>query len=192
MGNLIYSMITSLDGYISDERGRFDWAEPDEETHTFVNDLERPIGTYLYGRRMYEVMSYWGAEVDDTDQPPYVRDYTKIWRAADKIVFSTSSGSVSSGRTRIEPSFDADDIRRLKASTTHDISIGGPVIAAQAFAAGLIDEYRAFIAPVVVGGGARSLPDGMRLDLELTDEHRFGNGSIYVRYRVVATDEEER
>jgi dihydrofolate reductase len=182
VAGLIYSAITSLDGYVADEDGRFDWAEPDEEVHRFVNDLERPVGTYLYGRRMYEVMRFWET-AGGADQPPVARDYAEIWRAADKIVYSKTLESVSSARTRIERDFDPEAVRQLKATADRDLSVGGPSLAGQALAAGLVDECQFFVTPVVVGGGIRSLPDGLRLDLELLDERRFGSGVVYLRYR---------
>ena len=182
MGKLIYSAITSLDGYVADEDGRFDWAEPDEGVHTFVNDLQRPVGAYLYGRRLYEVMVAWET-LDAADQPSFIRDFAKIWQAADKIVYSKTLQTVSSARTRIERDFDPEAVRRLKASAERDVTVGGPELAAHAFAAGLVDECHVFLAPVVVGGGSRSLPDDVRLDLELLDERRFRNGVVYLRYR---------
>jgi dihydrofolate reductase len=182
MAKLIYSAIASLDGYVADEDGKFDWAEPDEEVHTFVNDLERPVGTYLYGRRMYEVMRAWET-VHLADQPPFIRDFAEIWRAADKIVYSRTLETVSSARTRIERDFDPGAVRQLKATAGRDITVGGADLAAQALEAGVVDECHLFLAPVVVGGGTRSLPDDVRLKLELLDERRFGNGVVYVRYR---------
>ena len=183
MGKLIYSTITSLDGYVADKDGNFDWAAPDEEVHTFVNDLERPIGTYLYGRRMYEVMRYWETAHALTDQPSFMQDFAKIWRAADKIVYSKTLETASSARTRIERAFDPDAIRQMKASAERDISVGGPDLAAQAFGAGLVDECHLFLAPIVIGGGKRALPEGVRVVLELLDERRFGNGMVYLHYR---------
>jgi dihydrofolate reductase len=183
---LIYSVITSLDGYIADEDGNFDWAAPDEEVHAFVNDLERPIGTYLYGRRMYEVMAAWETMYSLADQPPVIQDFAAIWQAADKIVYSTTLDKVASARTRIERDFHADTVRRMKAQASRDLTVGGPDLAAQAIKAGLVDEYQLFLAPVVVGGGAPSLPDRVRLRLELLDERRFGNGTIYLHYRTRA------
>jgi dihydrofolate reductase len=180
MVKLIYTAIMSLDGYVADEKGNFDWAEPDEEVHTLVNDLERPIGTYLYGRRLYEVMVAWETI---TDEQPFIKDYAEIWRAADKIVFSKTLETVSSERTRIERTFDPDAVRKMKEAADRDISVGGPTLAAHAIQAGLVDEIHLFLAPVVVGGGARALPDGVRLPLELLDERRFGNGTVYLRYR---------
>jgi dihydrofolate reductase len=182
MAKLIYSAITSLDGYVADEDGKFDWAAPDEEVHRFVNDLERPIGTYLYGRRMYEVMGYWET-AHVADQSPFIRDYAEIWQAAEKIVYSNTLETVSSARTRIERDFDPDAVRQLKASAGRDISVGGPDLAAQAFKAGLVDELHLFISPVLVGGGNQSLPDKVRLKLELLDERRFGNGVVHLHYR---------
>jgi dihydrofolate reductase len=186
MAKLIYSAITSLDGYVEDESGNFDWAEPDEEVHTFVNDLQRAIGTYLYGRRMYETMVYWETAHTLTDQPPFVRDFAAIWQAADKVVYSRSLQSVSSARTRIEQDFDAAAVREMKARAERDITVGGPQLAAQAIRAGLVDEHHLFAAPIAVGGGKRSLPDGVRLKLDLIDERRFGNGMVHLRYRTKA------
>jgi len=177
---LIYAMIASLDGYVEDESGRFDWAAPDEEVHAFVNELERPIGTYLYGRRMYETMVAW--ETMD-DEHPVMRDFAELWRAAEKIVYSRSLESASSARTRIEHDFDAGAVRRLKESAQGDIGIGGPELAGQAIAAGLVDECHLIVVPVLVGGGKRALPDGVRADLELLEERRFAGGAVYLRYR---------
>ena len=174
MGKLIYGTITSLDGYVADEDGNFDWAAPDEEVHTFVNDLQRPIGTYLYGRRMYEVMVYWETAHAHTDQPSFMQDFAQFWQAADKIVYSKTLETVSSARTRIERDFDPDAVRRMKAQAERDISVGGPELAAQAFKAGLVDECHLFVTPTVVGGGKRFLPNDVRLELELLDERRFG------------------
>jgi dihydrofolate reductase len=183
VAKLIYSAITSLDGYVADEEGKFDWAEPDEEVHTFVNDLERTVGTYLYGRRMYEVMVAWESPDLLAGQPPSIHDYAEIWRAADKIVYSRTLESVSSARTRIERDFDPEAVRQLKAAAERDISVGGPELAAQAISAGLVDEYHLFLAPIVVGGGQPSLPDEVRVKLELLDERRFGNGVVHLHYR---------
>jgi dihydrofolate reductase len=182
MAKLIYSAITSLDGYVADEDGKFDWAEPDEEMHTFVNELERPVGTYLYGRRMYEVMGAWET-MNLSEQPAFIRDYAEIWRAADKIVYSKTLETVSSAKTRVERDFDPESIRQMKASAGHDISVGGPELAAQAFKAGLVDECHLFLTPIIVGGGNRSLPNNVRLKLELLDERRFGNGVVHLHYR---------
>jgi dihydrofolate reductase len=183
MANLVYSAIASLDGYVADENGNFDWAAPDEEVHAFVNDLERRIGTYLYGRRMYEVMRYWETAPTGDDQLPVVKDYTQIWRAADKIVYSTTLATVSSARTRLEREFDPHAIRQMKATARRDVSVGGPELAAQAIKAGLVDELHLFLVPIVVGGGKSSLPSHVRVDLELLDEHRFGNGTVHLHYR---------
>jgi dihydrofolate reductase len=184
MAKLIYPAITSLDGYVADEAGKFDWGEPDEEVHTFVNDLERPIGTYLYGRRLYEVMLAW-EKMNIADQPHVIRDFAEIWRAADKVVYSRTLETVSSARTRIEREFDAESVRRLK-ETGRDLAVGGPELAAHAFKAGLVDECHLFLAPIVVGGGKQSLPDDVRLQLELLDERRFRNGMVHLRYRAAA------
>ena len=168
---------------MADADGNFDWAAPDDEVHTFVNDLERPVGTYLYGRRMYEVMVFWENAHTLTDQPPSIRDFAEIWQAADKIVYSTTLQTASSARTRIERSFDPETVRRMKASAERDISVGGPDLAAQAIRAGLVDECNLFLTPIVVGGGTRFLPHNVRLKLELLDEHRFSSGVVHLRYR---------
>jgi dihydrofolate reductase len=186
MAKLIYSAIASLDGYVADQNGKFDWAAPDEEVHTFVNDLERPVGTYLYGRRMYEVMVYWETAHTLDDRPPFIRDFAEIWQAADKIVYSRTLEAVSSARTRIERDFDPEAVRQLKAEAGRDLTVGGPDLAAQALGAGLVDELHLFLAPVVVGGGNRALPDDVRVKLELLDERRFGNGMVYLHYRTGA------
>ena len=187
MAKLIYSGITSLDGYVADEDGNFDWAAPDEEVHSFVNDLERPVGTYLYGRRMYEVMVYWEDADTVADQPPVARDFAEIWQAADKIVFSKTLEEASSARTRIERGFDAAAIRELKSSAERDLTVGGPDLAAQTIKAGLVDEYQLFLSPIMVGGGKQALPDDVRVELELLEERRFGNGTVYLRYRTRST-----
>ena len=183
MAKLIYSAITSLDGYVADEDGNFDWAAPDEEVHSYVNDLERRVGTYLYGRRMYETMVYWETAHTLADEPPSIQDYTQIWQAADKIVYSKTLEVPSSARTRIERDFDPEAVRQLKASSRRDISVGGPELAARAIEAGLVDEFHLFVTPVVVGGGKASLPHRVRLKLELLDERRFGNGVVHLHYR---------
>jgi dihydrofolate reductase len=183
MAKLIYSALTSLDGYINDEDGNFDWAAPDEEVHRFVNDLERPVGTYLLGRRMYETLAVWETMPTDGDQSPATGDFAGIWRAADKVVYSRTLDTVSTARTRIERDFDPEAVRALKASADADLTVGGPGLAANAFRAGLVDECQLFLSPIVVGGGTPSLPDKVRLELELLDERRFGNGVVYLHYR---------
>src|SRR5919109_2016142 len=180
MARLIYSAIMSLDGYTADEDGNFDWAAPDEEVHTFLNDLERPVGTYLYGRRMYEVMVGWETV---TDQTPHTRDFAEIWRAADKVVYSRTLETPSTARTRIERDFDPEAVRQMKAAASRDLTVGGPDLAAHAFRAGLVDECHLYVAPIVVGGGNQALPDKVRVPLELLDERRFANGVVYLRYR---------
>ena len=184
MGKLIYAAIASLDRYVEDEEGRFDWSTPDDEVHAFVNDLERPIGTYLYGRRMYETMVFWETVITAAEGPAVFWDYASIWRAADKIVYSRSLQDVSSARTRIEREFDRDAIQRLKQSSGADIAIGGAELAGHAIGAGLVDECHLFLCPIVVGGGKRALPDEIRMQLELLDERRFRNGVVYLHYRV--------
>jgi dihydrofolate reductase len=184
MAKLIYSAIASLDGYTADDDGNFDWAAPDEDVHAFVNDLERPIGTYLYGRRMYDVMAYWETAHTLPDQSAVEQDYARIWRAADKVVYSRTLATVPSERTRIERDFDPDAVRQMKESADHDIGVGGPELAAEALRAGLVDELQLFLNPVVVGGGSRALPEQVHLQLDLLDEHRFSNGVVYLRYGV--------
>ena len=182
MAKLIYSAITSLDGYVADPDGNFDWAAPDEEVHTFVNDLERPVGSYLYGRRMYEVMVEWENAHRLVDQPPFMADFAAIWQSADKIVYSKTLETVSSARTRIERDFDPEMVRRTKDRAGSDITVGGPDLAAQAIKAGLVDECRLFVTPIAVGGGKQSLPKDVRLKLDLRDVRRFDNGVVYLRY----------
>jgi dihydrofolate reductase len=184
VANLIYSAIASLDGFTADSNGNFDWAAPDEELLAFVNEQERPVGIYLYGRRMYEMMVYWETAAMGDDQPALVRDYAGIWRTADKVVYSSTLDAVASARTRLEQEFDPEAVRRLKEAAARDITVGGPGLAAYAFAAGLVDECHLFLNPIVVGGGLRALPARLHLELELLDERRFGSGVVYLRYRV--------
>jgi dihydrofolate reductase len=184
LGKLIYSAIASLDGFVSDVHGTFGWARPDEEVHAFVNELERPVGTYLYGRRMYETMVYWEDPPDFAGQSPAVRDYAQIWHAADKIVFSKTLTSVASAKTRLEPDFDPDEVRELKGAAKNDLSVGGSELATQAVRAGLVDEVALFLVPVLVGAGHRWLGElDANVELELLDERRFRTGVVYVRYR---------
>ena len=184
MPKLIYSAIASLDGYVEDKRGNFDWAAPDDEVFAFINDCERPIGTYLYGRRMYETMVYWETVSASGDQPAVTRDFAEIWRAAAKIVYSRTLQMPSSTRTQIERDFDPAAIRQLKESSARDITIGGAELAGEAIAAGLVDECHLFLCPIVVGGGKRALPDDVRVQLELLDEHRFRGGVVHLHYAV--------
>jgi dihydrofolate reductase len=186
VARLIYAAITSLDGYIADADGNFDWAAPDAEVHGFVNELERPVGTYLYGRRMYEVMVFWETAHTLSDEPSVSRDYAELWRATDKIVYSRTLTEVSSARTSIEREFDPEAIRRLKATAARDITVAGPHLAAQAFRAGLVDECHLVLVPVIVGGGTSALPDGARVDLELLDERRFDSGMVHLHYRITS------
>jgi dihydrofolate reductase len=183
MARLIYSAIMSLDGYTADADGRFEWAAPDEEVFAFVNDLERPVGTYLYGRRMYETMRYWETAHTLAGQSPVGLEFARIWQAADKIVYSTTLEATTTARTRVERDFDPDQVEKLKAGSGSDLTVAGAHLAGQTIAAGLVDEYQLFIVPAVVGGGTRALPDQVRLDLGLAAEHRFGNGVIYLCYR---------
>jgi dihydrofolate reductase len=185
MGKLIYSMLTSLDGYTEDEHGKFGWGAPeDEEVHSYVNELASSLGTYLCGRRMYETMIYWETAHTMPDQPRFVLDWARQWQAAEKIVYSRTLAEPRSARTRIEREFDPDAVRLLKADAERDISVDGPELAAQAIRAGLVDEFQMIVCPVVVGGGKRFFPDGVRLHLELLEERRFGSGVVVLRYAV--------
>jgi dihydrofolate reductase len=185
VGKLRYTAITSLDGYIADEQGSFDWAQPDDAVHSFVNDLEAEVGTYLYGRRMYEVMRYWETAPTGNGQAPFLADYATIWQAADKIVYSTSLPDAPTARTKLERRFDPEAVRAMKDEADRDLSVGGPGLAGQALQAGIVDEVRRFVSPVIVGGGTAFLPDHLRIGLELLDERRFPNGTVYLAYRVV-------
>ena len=182
MGKLVYSMITSLDGYAEAAEGDLGAGAEVEEVHTFIEDRFRSVGTFLYGRRMYETMVFWETAHALPDAPPHVVDYARGWQAARKIVYSTTLESVSSGKTRIERAFDPDAVRELKAESDHDLSVDGPNLAAQAIAAGLVDECHLLLSPVVVGGGNAALPTGLRWDLELADQRRFGNGVVHLHY----------
>ena len=185
MATLIYSMIQSLDGYVADAAGKFDWAEPDEQVHSFANELQRTVDMNLYGRRMYEVMSAWETLGTLGDEPAYIAEFGELWRASDKVIYSTTLDAVCTARTRIVREFEPNAIRRMKDEVGGDISIGGPGLAAQAIAAGLVDAYQLFVVPVVVGGGTRCLPDGIRLNLQLVDQRLFDNGTVYLSYRPV-------
>lgn len=182
MARLIYFVAVSLDGYHTDAAGRFDWAAPDEEVHAFVNERERSVGTYLLGRRMYEVMSYWETALDQPDQLPVEQDFARFWLGVDKVVYSRTLTEATTGRTRLERRFDPEAVRRLKAEAAADLSVGGPDLAAHALRSGLVDEVCLLVAPVVVGGGSRFLPEGIRLELDLLEERRFGSGSVFLRY----------
>lgn len=184
MARLLYMAITSLDGYVADEDGKYDWAMPDDEVFGFVNDFERPVGTYLYGRRLYEEMTGWETSPALAAHSPLALDFAQIWQAADKIVFSRSLEDVATARTRIERDLDPEMVRRLKARADRDITVGGPVLAAGALKAGLVDECHLIVCPAVVGGGKKSLPLGLRLPLELLEERRFANGAVYLRYAI--------
>jgi dihydrofolate reductase len=188
MAKLIFSAITSLDGYMEDVDGSFDWAEPDEEVFSFINDLERPVGTYLYGRRMYETMVYWETAADPS---AVAEDFASVWRSAEKVVFSRTLQAPSSARTRVERKFDPTVIQEMKSSQERDITVSGPNLAAQAFKAGLVDECQLFLTPIVVGGGKPSLPDDVRLDLELLDERRFRSGVVFLHYRISTAGSEQ-
>ena len=183
MGQLIYVANTSLDGYTEDKEGKFDWTEPSEEYHWFINDLVRTTQTHLYGRRMYETMQVWETDPNLATESPFMSDFAEIWQAANKIVYSRTLKTISTRKTQLEQTFDPDAIRRLKTASEHDILIGGPELAAHAFRAGLIDECHLFIVPIIVGGGKSALPDDLRLELELLEERRFRNGVVYLRYR---------
>jgi dihydrofolate reductase len=185
MVRLLYMTIMSLDGYVADEAGNFDWAMPDDEVFGFVNDFERPVGTYLYGRRLYQDMTGWETMDAGPGLSPLVLDFARIWQAADKVVYSRSLEAVSTRRTRLERDFDPGSVRQMKASAGRDITVGGPVLAAEAIRAGLVDEIHLIICPVLVGGGKKALPGDVRLRLDLLDERRFGSGVVHLHYRVV-------
>jgi dihydrofolate reductase len=185
MASLIYSAIASLDGYIEDSEGRFDWGAPDEDVLTFINELERPIGTYLYGRRMYETMRYWETAPLAEDVPAGLRDFTEIWQRAEKVVYSRTLDAVSSVRTRIERGFDSQKIRHLKTTASRGLTVGGADLARQAIESGLVDEFQLFVVPVVVGGGKPWLPRRLRLNLELLGSRSFAGGVVFLRYRVL-------
>jgi dihydrofolate reductase len=184
MAKLVYIANTSLDGYTEDPDGGIDFGDPDEEYFGFINGLQRPVGTYLYGRRMYEAMVYWES-ASIADQPPWIVDFTTLWRAAEKVVFSKTLASVSSGRTVLERDFNVEAIRRMKAEATGDLTVGGADLAAQAMVAGLVDECHLFFWPVVLGGGKRSLPVDARFELALLNEERTGGGITHLHYRII-------
>ncbi len=184
MAKLIYVTNVSLDGYIEDEHGSFDWTAPDDEFFAFITDLVRPVGTYLYGRRMYETMAAWETDPALAAQSDLMADFANVWQAADKVVYSTTLDAVSTAKTRLERSFDPASVRDMKASATSDLTVGGAHLAAQAFKAGLVDECHLFIRPVLVGGGKPALPSDTRAELELLDDRRLSNGVVYLRYRI--------
>jgi dihydrofolate reductase len=186
MAKLIYAMPTSLDGYVEDQTGTFDWATPDEQGFAFINDLERPIGTYLYGRKMYETLAIWQTPDMIPDRTPAMLEFARIWQAADKIVYSKSRETVSTPKTRLEREFDPQTVRDLKAQLPHDVSVGGPTLAAQAIRSGLVDQYQLLVVPIMLGGGKRVLPSNVRVKLNLLEERRFANGMIYLRYHTRA------
>lgn len=183
MGRLIYAMLCSLDLYVADAQGDFSWAAPDEEVHAAVNELQRSVGTMLLGRRMYEVLAVWDT-LGGPEEPPVIREFAALWRRADKVVYSTGTPPVTTARTRVETAFDADAVRRRKATSERDLSVGGPTVAAAALRAGLVDEVHLFLSPVIVGGGTRVLPDALRHDLALVRERRFGNGTVHLGYEL--------
>jgi dihydrofolate reductase len=185
MGRLLYLALMSLDGYVADDQGRYDWARPDDEAFGFVNDFERPVGTYLYGRRLYQEMAGWETAHTRAGQSALMLDFARIWQAASKVVYSWSLETVSTARTRIERSFDPEAVRQMKTRADRDITVGGATLAGEAIKAGLVEECHLVISPVVVGGGLRALPEGVRLRLELLDEGRFGNGVVHLHYRIV-------
>ena len=186
MGRLGYTSITSLDGYVNDASGEFDWSAPDHEVHAFVNELERRFTTHLYGRRMYEVLRVWEHPEDFVDGDPVMEDYAAIWQAADKVVYSSSlrPADITTARTRLERAFDVDAVRALKAAAAGDVTIGGPGLASHALRAGLVDELHLFLNPIIVGGGTAAIPDDVRIDLTLVEERRFSGGVVYLRYDV--------
>ncbi len=192
MARLVYCAIASLDGYVADAEGSFDWAAPDEEVHRFVNDLMRPVGTYLYGRRMYEVMRHWETAPEPGDTSSAARDFARIWRDADKVVYSTTMEPVVGVRTRVERGFDPDALRLMKDGAQRDLAVGGPALAGHAFRAGLVDDVWLFLVPVLVGGGTPALPDAVRQPLRLADAHRFSGGVVSLHYRAGPESQEPR
>ena len=184
MANLIYVANTSLDGYTEDKDGTFNWTDPSDEVFRFITDLIRAMGTHLYGRRMYETMMVWETDPSLAAESPLMRDFAETWQAANKIVYSRTLETISTRKTQLAQTFDPEAIRQLKATSQHDILIGGPELAAQALRAGLIDEYHLFLVPIIVGGGKSALPDNVRLDLELLEERRFRNGRVFLRYQI--------
>jgi dihydrofolate reductase len=183
MATLMYTMLMSLDGYIADTQGKFDWARPDEEVHTLVNQLCSRVGTFLLGRRMYEELSAWET-LDRSPQPAFIREFAAIWRGADKVVYSRTLSAAPTARTRIERAFTIEAVQKMKAAADRDFFIGGASLAAQALEANLVDVCHFVISPIIVGGGTSAFPDGQRLSLDLRDERRFGNGMVYLRYGV--------
>jgi dihydrofolate reductase len=187
MAKLIYITPASLDGYIADETGDFEWSAPAEKGLAFINDVVRPIGTYLYGRKMYQTMAVWETPDVFPSRTPAILDFARIWQAADKIVYSKSLETVSTGKTLLEREFDPEAVRRLKAQLPHDVTVGGPNLAAHAIRAGIVDEYHLFVVPAILGGGKPVLPANVRVTLELLDERGFGKGMVYLRYRAVSS-----
>jgi dihydrofolate reductase len=183
MGPLVYAAITSLDGFVNDESGRFAWAAPSEDVHAFVNELERPVGTYLYGRRTYEVMAVWQDMPGIEHEPDVMQEFASIWRAAEKVVYSRTLPEVPTPRTRIERTFDPFAVRAMVDGLDHDVSIGGPTLGAHALRAGIVDDVHVFLLPIVVGGGTSCWPSGARLDLELVDQHRFADDTVHLHHR---------
>lgn len=186
MATLVYAAITSLDGFVADRDGRFDWSAPDEEVHQAVDDVQRGIGTHLYGRRMYEVLAAWET-MPTADEPPAIQDYAALWRSAHKVVYSSTLTEPWTARTVVEPRFDPDAVRRLLRSAPHDVLVGGPTLAGAAFRAGLVGEVHLFVSPVLVGGGLRALPEDVRLDLDLVTARTFASGVVHLHHRVRAT-----
>ena len=184
MARLIYVSNVSLDGYIEDAEGNFDWTAPSDEYFAFITDVVRPVGTYLYGRRLYQTMAVWETVPALATQSELMGDFANVWQAAEKVVYSTTLDVVPTAKTKLEHLFDPDAVRAMKASATSDLIVGGAELGAHAFRAGLVDECHLFIVPVIVGGGKPSLPTDMRVELELLDERRFASGAIYLRYRI--------
>ncbi len=183
MGRLVYAVIASLDGFVNDESGGFEWAAPAEDVHRFVNELERPVGTYLYGRRIYEVMAVWQDMPGIEHEPDVMQEFAAIWRAADKVVYSSTLAEVTTPRTRLERTFDPLAVRAMVGGLDTDVSLAGPTLAAHALRAGIVDDVHVFLLPIVVGGGTPCWPSGARLDLELVDEHRFDDGTVHLHHR---------
>ena len=184
MAKLTYVTNVSLDGYIEDAQGGLDWTEPTDEYFAFITDLVRLIGTWLYGRRLYETMAVWETDPTLAGESELNADFANVWQAADKIVYSTTLDAVSTANTRLERRFDADSVRDMKTSAASDLAVGGANLTAHAFSAGLVDECQLFVYPVLLGGGKHAFPSDVRVQLELLEEHRFGGGAVHLRYRI--------
>jgi dihydrofolate reductase len=182
MARLVYAVLASLDGYVADEAGNFDWAAPGEDVHRFINELERSVGTYLFGRRLYEIMAVWQDFPDIEQEPEVIGEYAAIWQSADKIVYSETLAAVTTPKTRLDRSFDPQSVRAMVTDQEQDVSIGGPTLASHALRAGIVDDIHLFIVPHIVGGGTPCWPAGLPLQLDLAEQERFSDGTVYLHY----------